>query len=63
MYGEILDFQCQHTQRWQRRVILANLLQKLIFCDREFYVTIAEADIDSLKSLNTLFDKYSTTCW
>ena len=26
--------------------------------DRAFYVTIADADIGSLKSLHTLFDKY-----
>ena len=36
---------------------MANLLQKLI-SDRAFYVTIADADIGSLKSLHTLFDKY-----
>ena len=28
------------------------------FSDRIFYVTITDADIGSLKSLNTLFDKY-----
>ena len=28
------------------------------FSDRAFYVTIADADIESLKSLHTLFDKY-----
>ena len=28
------------------------------FSDRAFYVTIADADIGSLKSLHTLFDKY-----
>ena len=37
---------------------MANLLQKLIFRSA-FYVTIADADIESLKSLHTLFDKYS----
>ena len=31
---------------------------KIDFCDRTFYVTIADADIGSLKSLHTLFDKY-----
>ena len=36
---------------------MANLLQKLIF-DWTFYVTIADADIGSLKSLHTLFDTY-----
>ena len=36
---------------------MANLLQKR-FSDRTFYVTITDADIGSLKSLNTLFDKY-----
>ena len=28
------------------------------FSDRTFHVTIADADIESLKSLHTLFDKY-----
>ena len=36
---------------------MANLLQKLIF-RLVIYVTIADADIGSLKSLHTLFDKY-----
>ena len=36
---------------------MANLLQKLI-SDRVFYVTIADAEIGSLKSLHTLFDKH-----
>ena len=31
---------------------------KIDFPDRAFYVTIANADIGSLKSLHTLFDKY-----
>ena len=28
------------------------------FSDRAFYVTITDADIEGLKSLRTLFDKY-----
>ena len=36
---------------------MANLLQKLIFRSG-IYVTIDGADIGSLKSLHTLFDKY-----
>ena len=36
---------------------MANLLQKW-FSDRVFYVTIADTDVESLKSLHTLFDKY-----
>ena len=31
---------------------------KIDFPDRAFYVTIANADIGSLKSRHTLFDKY-----
>ena len=31
---------------------------KKIFSDRVFYVTIANADIGSLKPLHSLFDKY-----
>ena len=30
---------------------------KKLFSDRVFYITIADADIGSLKSLHTLFDK------
>ena len=36
---------------------MSNLLRKLIF-DQVFYVTIADTDIERLKSLHTLFDKY-----
>ena len=36
---------------------MANLLQNW-FSDREFYITIADADIGSLKFLHTLFYKY-----
>ena len=38
------------------KVLTANLVQKLIF--PFFHVTIADADIGSLESLHTLFDKY-----
>ena len=31
---------------------------KILFSDRAFYVTIADADTGNLKSLHTLFDKY-----
>ena len=31
---------------------------KNLFSERVFYVTIVDADIKSLKSLHTLFDKY-----
>ena len=57
MYGEILDFWCQHLQRQHVRVLMANLLQKLI-SGRVFYVAITESHIGSLKSLRALFDKY-----
>ena len=40
-----------------RKVVMANFLQKL-FSDRTFCVTITDADIGSLKSLHTSFDKY-----
>ena len=33
-------------------------LKRKWISDRAFYVTIADADIGSLKSLHTLFDKY-----
>ena len=41
-----------------RRVLTTNSLQKLNFRSNILYVTIADADIGSLKSLHTLFDKY-----
>ena len=50
MYGETLDFQCQHKQR--------QIYCKNWFSDRIFYVTIDDVDIGSLKSLHSLFDKY-----
>ena len=50
MYGETLDFQCQ---QWQQQIYCKNW-----FSDWLFYVTIADADIGSLKSMHTLFDKY-----
>ena len=37
---------------------MANLLQKMIF-RWGFYITITNADIRNLNSLNTIFDKYS----
>ena len=43
-------------------MLTTNLIQKW-FSYRAFYVTITTAYIWSLKSLNTLFDKYFTTCW
>ena len=33
-------------------------LAMVAFSDRVFYITIADADIGSLKSLHRLFDKY-----
>ena len=57
MYGRTSDFQYQHYERWHRRVLMANLLQKL-FVRSGIYVTIDDADIGSLKSLHTLFEKY-----
>ena len=37
---------------------MANILQKKWFSDRAFYVNHSDADILSLKSLLTLFDKF-----
>ena len=53
IYGETLDFQ------FPGRVLKANLLQKL-FSDREFYVTITDADIVKCKFLHTLFEQIRT---
>ena len=57
MYGETLDFQCQHQQRWQERVLTANLPQKWIFrSDTLCYHYWCRQW--KFKSLHTLFDKY-----
>ena len=37
---------------------MTNLQKKNRFSDRSFYVTIADTDFGSLKSVHTLFDKY-----
>ena len=50
-------FQCQHLQKQHGRVLMANLLQRLL-SDRVFYVTITDTDIGSLKFFHTLFDNY-----
>ena len=57
MYGDTLDFQCQHQNGYIKypiweSIFAVNLLLKL------FPATVANADIVSLKSLYTLFDKY-----
>ena len=41
-----------------RKTFNGNFNVKIDFPIGYFYVTIADADIRSLKSLNTLFDKY-----
>ena len=40
------------------RIFNGKFTTKIQFSDRVFYVTIADAEIGSLKSLHTLFDKY-----
>ena len=55
IYGNTLDFQWQYLQPQHGRVLVPNLLQKRIF---RFYVTISDADNESLKFFHTLFDKY-----
>ena len=52
MYGETLDFQCQHKYPIGKSIFAVNLPLKL------FPVTVANAGIGSLKSLHTLFDKH-----
>ena len=42
----------------ERKSFNGKFTAKKWFSDWEFYVTIADADIGSLKSLHTLFDKY-----
>ena len=57
MYGKDFRLPMSALATVARRVLMENLLQKLI-SDRAFYATIADVDIGSLKSLHTLFDKY-----
>ena len=56
MYGETLDFQDLSDFRLVS-ISNANYCKQTI-SDRVFYVTIADADVGSLKSLHTIFDKY-----
>ena len=53
----LIDFQCQHFQRQHGKVLMANLLQKFIF-RTNILCYHYDADIGSLKSLKTLFEKY-----
>ena len=58
MYGETLDFQCQHLQRYHGIIFNGNLLQKFIFLSgTPSNVPITDTGIASLKSLKTLFNK------
>ena len=57
MYGETLDFQCQHQQwyiKWSIRksIFAVNLPLK------RFPATVANADIESLTSLHTILTKF-----
>ena len=56
------DLRCQHLQKWYEKIqiliLFSNLMEKSWFSNRIFYVIITNADIESLKSLHTLFDKY-----
>ena len=57
MYGEIVDFRCQHQQgniKYSLRIsiVSVNLMLKL------FRVIVADADIGSLKSLRSFPKKY-----
>ena len=58
MHGETLDFQCQHYSNSSREAFSRQIYYKNWFSDRVFYANIDDADIRSLKSLNTLFGKY-----
>ena len=57
IYLETLDFQCRY-QQWLYKVPD----RKIIFCSKfavkTLPATVANANIGSLKSLHTLFDKY-----
>ena len=53
MYGETSE-----TTKLARKVSSAKYTSKIHFFGRTVYVTTADADIESLKSLHTLFDKY-----
>ena len=57
MYGETFLLPMSALATLSRKMLMANLLQKLIFA-RIFNITIADVDIRNLKSLHTLFDRY-----
>ena len=49
---------CQKAQKFSTEECWRQISCKKWLSDRAFYVTIADADIGSQKSLHTLFDKY-----
>ena len=59
MYGETYESPCQHLQR--HATVARKSLQiycKNCYSNLAFYVTVTDADIESLKSLHILFDKH-----
>ena len=57
MYGETLDFHVS-TSNGSSEEFQLQIYYKNWFSARVFYIIIAYADIGSLNSLHTLFDKY-----
>ena len=49
---------CQHVVKVRINKCVEKIYCKNSFSDRTFYFTTIDADIESLKSLRTLFDKY-----
>ena len=60
MYGDTFDFQSQH-QQWYHKMSDRKISILRKFAVNTFYVK--QADIGSLKSLHTLFDKYLGHIW
>ena len=56
MYGESFDFQCQHLQQFHGRVLIANLLQKLIFPFGHFMLPLLMLTSEALR-VQTVFHK------
>ena len=58
MYEETLDFPMSALAKVARKSFNGRFTTKKMIFRPVFYITIAETDIRSLKSLHTLFDKY-----
>ena len=63
MYGETLDFHCQHQQYSNIKCPIGKSIFAVNLPLNLFRVTVANADIGSLKSLHTLLKIFCTICY